>query len=66
MTPSPPFSLPTFDVRDVPFSVRGSWLDLSPVVGLHTRHDDVHLVSHRNGMHAVLRCEPVAGPAPVE
>ncbi|MDM7854433.1 amylo-alpha-1,6-glucosidase [Cellulomonas alba] len=66
MTPSPPFALPTFDVRDVPFSVRGSWLDLSPVVGLHTRHDDVHLVSHRNGMHAVLRCEPVAGSAPVE
>ncbi|MBT0994096.1 glycogen debranching protein [Cellulomonas sp. DKR-3] len=50
---------PAFDVRDIPFSVRGSWLNLSPVVALHTRADQVHLVSHRNGMHAVLRCEPL-------
>jgi hypothetical protein len=50
--------LPTFDVREIPFSFRGSWLDLSPVVGLHRQVDDVHLVSHVNGMHAVLRLTP--------
>jgi len=54
-------SLPTFDVREIPFSARGSWLDLSPVVGLHRRVDDVHLVSHVNGMHAVLRLTPTRG-----
>ena len=51
-------SLPTFDVREIPFSFRGSWLDLSPVVGLHRQVADVHLVSHVNGMHAVLRLTP--------
>ncbi|KTS08854.1 amylo-alpha-1,6-glucosidase [Microbacterium testaceum] len=51
-------SLPTFDVREIPFSIRGSWLDLSPVIGLHRQVDDVHLVSHVNGMHAVLRLTP--------
>ncbi|WZH38819.1 MAG: glycogen debranching protein [Microbacterium enclense] len=50
--------LPTFDVREIPFSYRGSWLDLSPVVGLHRQVDDVHLVSHITGMHAVLRLTP--------
>ena len=54
-------SLPTFDVREIPFSFRGSWLDLSPVVGLHRQVDDVHLVSHINGMHAVLRLAPTRG-----
>jgi len=49
---------PVFDVREVPFSRRGSWLDLSPVVGLHSRADDVHLVSHQTGMHPVLRLVP--------
>ncbi|MEO8527638.1 MAG: glycogen debranching protein [Pseudolysinimonas sp.] len=53
---------PRFDVAEIPFSARGSWLDLSPVVGLHTRADDIHLVSHQNGMHAVLALVPqVAG-----
>ena len=51
----------TFDIREIPFSFRGSWLDLSPVVGLHTRADTVHLVSHKNGMHAVLSMQPVRG-----
>lgn len=59
MTHTPSFALPAFDVRQIPFSVRGSWLNLSPVVALHTRSDRIHVVSHRNGMHAVLRCEPV-------
>jgi glycogen debranching enzyme len=44
-----------FDVREIPFSRRGSWLDISPVVGLHTVRDDLHLVTHQTGMHPVLR-----------
>ena len=56
---------PVFDVREVPFSRSGSWLDLSPVVGLHTRADDVHLVSHRTRMHAVLRLVPTSADEPV-
>jgi glycogen debranching enzyme len=55
----------TFDLREIPFSTRGSWLDLSPVTALHTTTDAVHLVSHRNGMHGVLRLEPVRGGAAV-
>jgi glycogen debranching enzyme len=53
-----PRQLPAFDVRHIPFSARGAWLDLSPVVALHTTSDTVHLVSHRNGMHAVLALVP--------
>ncbi|MFS0795025.1 amylo-alpha-1,6-glucosidase [Microbacterium sp. 1P10AE] len=51
-------AIPSFDLRHVPFSRRGSWLDLSPVVAAHRTVDDVHLVSHRTGMHAVLALEP--------
>ncbi|MEP6481023.1 MAG: glycogen debranching protein, partial [Rhodoglobus sp.] len=47
-----------FDVREIPFSIRGSWLDLSPVVALHTTTNDIHLVSHQTGMHGVLRLQP--------
>lgn len=47
-----------FSVREIPFSHRGSWFSLSPVVGLATYAEDLHLVSHRNGMHAVLRLVP--------
>jgi hypothetical protein len=50
-----------FSVREIPFSHRGSWFDLSPVVAQATYADDLHLVSHRNGMHAVLRLVPVLG-----
>ena len=49
---------PLFDVTEIPFSLRGSWLDVSPVVALHTRRDDLHLVSHQNGMYAVLGLVP--------
>jgi glycogen debranching enzyme len=49
---------PTFDVREIPFSYRGSWLNISPVVALHTAKDDLHLVSHQTGMHAILRFSP--------
>jgi len=48
----------SFDVREIPFSLRGSWLDISPVIGLHKSHEQLHLVSHQTGMHAVLRFEP--------
>ena len=50
--------LDTFDIREIPFSTRGAWINLSPVVGLHTRSETVHLVSHQNGMHAVLALRP--------
>ncbi|MBO4252695.1 amylo-alpha-1,6-glucosidase [Streptomyces griseorubiginosus] len=51
---------PAFSVRDIPFSTYGSWFDLSPVVAEKTYAEDLHLVSHQNGMHAVLRLLPVA------
>jgi hypothetical protein len=54
-----------FSVRDIPFSYRGSWFSLSPVIGHAAYADDLHLVSHRNGMHAVLRLIPVLGGARV-
>lgn len=49
----------SFDVHEIPFSLRGSWLDISPVVALHDSVDDLHLVSHQTGMHAVLSLVPV-------
>jgi glycogen debranching enzyme len=56
--PARPNRSVVFDVREIPFSHRGSWLDISPVVALHTAKDDLHLVSHQTGMHAVLRFSP--------
>lgn len=50
---------PAFSVHDIPFSTYGSWFDISPVVAEKTYADDLHLVSHQNGMHAVLRLIPV-------
>ncbi|UUU35511.1 glycogen debranching protein [Streptomyces sp. CA-210063] len=50
---------PAFSVHDIPFSTYGSWFDISPVVAEKTRADDLHLVSHQNGMHAVLRLVPL-------
>ncbi|MEU8234666.1 trehalase family glycosidase [Actinoplanes sp. NPDC048967] len=47
----------TFSVRDIPFSHRESWFDISPVIAEQTYAEDLHLVSHRSGMHAVLRFE---------
>jgi mannosylglycerate hydrolase MGH1-like protein len=47
----------TFSVQDIPFSFSGSWFDISPVIAEKTYADDLHLVSHRSGMHAVLRFE---------
>jgi len=53
-----------FDLESIPFSRRGSWLDLSPVIGLRQRADDVHLVSHRTDLTGVLALVPtLAGSA---
>ncbi|MEU0215107.1 trehalase family glycosidase [Streptomyces sp. NPDC006265] len=49
---------PAFSVHDIPFSTHGSWFDISPVVAEKTYAEDLHLVSHQNGMHAVLRLVP--------
>jgi hypothetical protein len=54
-----------FDVRSIPFSRRGSWIDVSPVVGLHDTQENLHLVSHQTGMHAVFAFEPRRGSAAV-
>lgn len=54
----PPRTGVQFDINEIPFSTKGSWLDLSPVVGLHERADDVHLVTHQTGMHGILRLVP--------
>ena len=50
---------PVFDVQDIPFSYAGSWFNLSPVVAEKTLADDLHLVSHQSGLHAVLRLMPI-------
>ncbi|WP_282699852.1 trehalase family glycosidase [Streptomyces sp. CC219B] len=50
---------PAFSVHDIPFSTHGSWFDISPVVAEQTYADDLHLVSHQNGMHPVLRLMPL-------
>ncbi|MFC0106034.1 amylo-alpha-1,6-glucosidase [Kibdelosporangium aridum subsp. largum] len=54
-----------FSVREIPFSCQGSWMGISPVVALATYAEDLHLVSHRNGMHAVLQLAPVLSGARV-
>lgn len=48
------------DIDEVPFSTRGAWIDLSRIVGLHERAEDVHLVTHQTGMHPILRLLPEA------
>ncbi|MEW2611310.1 trehalase family glycosidase [Streptomyces sp. NPDC047880] len=50
---------PAFSVHDIPFSTYGSWFGISPVVAEKTYADDLHLVSHQNGMHAVLSLTPL-------
>ncbi|GIE47015.1 hypothetical protein Ani05nite_05490 [Amorphoplanes nipponensis] len=52
---------PTFAIHDIPFSYRGSWLNVSPVIAEKTVSDDLHLVSHQTGMHPVLRLVPLHG-----
>ena len=55
-----------FAIDEVPFSMRGSWLSVSRVVGLHRSAELIHLVSHQTGMHPVLAFQPMAGGAPAE
>ena len=55
---------PTFSIQDIPFSYRGSWFNLSPAPADKTFADDLHLVSHKTGLHPVLRLTPSA-PATV-
>lgn len=55
-----------FPIDEVPFSMRGSWLSVSRVVGLHRSAELIHLVSHQTGMHPVLSFQPMAGGVPVE
>lgn len=50
---------PMFSLQEIPFSHSGSWFSFSPVIAEKTVADDVHLVSHQNGMHPVLRLIPV-------
>ncbi|MBK6013664.1 amylo-alpha-1,6-glucosidase [Streptomyces sp. MBT53] len=50
---------PAFSVHDIPFSTYGSWFGISPVLAERTRAEDLHLVSHQNGMHAVLSIVPL-------
>jgi glycogen debranching enzyme len=47
-----------FAIQDIPFSYRGSWLDVSPVVAEGTYAEDLHLVSHQTGLHPVFRFSP--------
>jgi hypothetical protein len=48
-----------FFIQDIPFSYPGSWFAISPVVAHQTYADDLHLVSHQSGLHAVLRLVPL-------
>ncbi|HEY3610848.1 MAG TPA: glycogen debranching protein, partial [Pseudonocardiaceae bacterium] len=50
---------PHFNVRDIPFSYHESWFGISPVTGLGRTEEDLHLVSHQTGMHAVLALRPL-------
>jgi hypothetical protein len=47
-----------YDIDEMPFSIKGSWLDLSPVTGIHVTKPDVHLVTHTTGMHGILAIIP--------
>ena len=55
-----------YSLDEVPFSMRGSWLSVSRVTGLHTRSTLVHLVSHQTGMHPILSIQPLHGSVPVD
>ena len=49
---------PTFSLDEIPFSTRGSWLDISPVIGCNRIDRELHIVSHTTGMHPVVRLVP--------
>jgi hypothetical protein len=54
-------SEPRFSVDEFPFSYHGAWFGISRVLAEHRRADDLHLVSHQNGMHPALRFVPTLG-----
>lgn len=58
MTVAP--SGPTFPIQDIPFSYRGAWINISPVVAEKRYEEDLHLVSHQTGLHPILRFTPSA------
>ncbi|MGA4992678.1 amylo-alpha-1,6-glucosidase [Nonomuraea bangladeshensis] len=49
---------PEFSLWEIPFSYHGSWFGFSPVVAEGTYAEEVHLVSHQTGMHAVMKLVP--------
>lgn len=51
----------SFSIHEIPFSYHGAWFAISPVIAEHRRADDLHLVSHQTGMHAVLQLVPTVG-----
>jgi len=54
-------SEPRFSIDEIPFSYHGAWFGISGVLAEHRRADDLHLVSHQNGMHPALRFVPTLG-----
>src|SRR5688572_21376109 len=54
---------PEFSLQEIPFSHHGSWFNFSPVIAERKFAQDIHLVSHQNGMHPVLRLVPAAQAA---
>ena len=54
-----PRPAPYFDIREIPFSYHGSWFCISPVVRQGAAKDDLHLVSHQTGMHAIFALRPL-------
>ncbi|MEV4276481.1 amylo-alpha-1,6-glucosidase [Actinoplanes xinjiangensis] len=55
-----------FAIQEIPFSYRGSWFGISPVIAEKVCAEDLHLVSHQTGMHPVLRFEARDGGARTE
>ncbi len=48
----------TFSVKEIPFSCYLSWLNLSPIVAEKRVEQDLHLVTHQTGLHAILALIP--------
>ena len=59
--PIPTVAGPEFDIRHIPFSTAGSWFNISPVIGVRTYANELHLVSHQTRMHPVFQLRPHVG-----
>jgi hypothetical protein len=66
MTDAPTGPALPFSIREIPFSYHGSWFDISPVIAEKTFADDLHLVSHKTGLHPILRFSPMNAGEPVQ